>query len=626
MSKAIKERWKKEVERATIAVSERGAVDSKGLITEKSLEIFQIPRIVSEIELFSLADELNCLFEAITAVFMMETREREARTGANLYVFGLGFLIWDAEWNAMAKMKVWRLHQKLKAGCQDDLDFVIKLAYCFWQAEEKSEELARKWADYYFVNYEIIKKILDDVKDLFETRYRIEVEGKESRNLNPQFLERVRIAMISVWPERIVNLKQGECIAFLAPGKTKIGVISSLCAGNWQKEKQAIVAIAIEDVAIVNNYPQRVPIASFMVQLPGQERTKEQASLFPEQILIESFTKEKGETLSLGKKKGDALEVKIHKVYRDPVGRRGWIVVQTQEGFEIPVEMSEMSFSPLGPGLERIEGQTLVLIVKDVDKDGFPQLSNIDKIIEDLKIIREEIIKSERATKISERNFIERPGFVVEINEEEEKAVVIVLSENGVLHSFEVAQTYVPGGDLKNLQINQEVIVSLFRRTDKDEIPLEYLTDEEIRSKPKEWKIQAENGKLLVPFCLEEEVLKDWSARSEVIDLVRRHSWQYSLNARIRVNFEARAEISWSPLQNLRNPSVYNERAIAGRFIGRGGANIKKLIGEEKVNVNIQGLKITIQAPTSVARDNICQKISGWFKEELAITIKWNYF
>jgi hypothetical protein len=110
-----------------------------------------------------------------------------------------------------------------------------------------------------------------------------------------------------------------------------------------------------------------------------------------------------------------------------------------------------------------------------------------------------------------------------------------------------------------------------------------------------------------------------------VIDLLRRHSWQYSLNAQIRVSLRAKTEISWSPLQNLRNPRIYNQREIISRFIGRGGSNIEKLIGEEKVSVNVEGLKITVEAPTLKSRDTVCQRISKWFKEELAITIKWTY-
>ena len=629
MSREMKRRWEKEISHAKIVIEERGMVDSEGLITEKSLEIFHISRAASEIELLSLADESDCVFEAITAVFIMATREGEARTGANLYAPGWGLLIWNLEWDAKTKMRVWRLHQELKTGCQDDLDFVIKLAYCFWQVEAKNEELVRKWADYYFINYETVKRILDEVKDLLNAQYRVEAKEEEARNFNPQLVERVRLAMVSVWPERIVSLKQGESITYPVAGKTKVGVVSSLCAGNWQEKKQAIVATAIEDEAIVNGYPQRVPTASFMVQLPGQEKIGDQTSLFPEQISIEDFVEEKRETFNLGKEKGDTLEVRIHKVYRDPVGRGGWIVAQIQEGLEIPVEMSEMSLSPWGPGLERIEGQTLNLAIKDIGESGLPQLSNIDRVIEDLRRLREEIIKSERATKVSERNFIEQPGFVVEINEEEEKAVVVVPSENGVLHPFEVAQTYVPDGSLKNLRITQEVIVRLFRRTDRDEIPLEYLTDEEIRSKPKEWKLQTESGKLLVPFCLEEETFKGWPVRPETIDLVRRHSWQYSLSAQIReikVSFRAKAEISWSAIQYLRRPKTYNIHNITGRFIGKGGLNIKRLVGEEKGRVEIKGFAVTVFAQSESARRIICRRVSSWFKDELNITLKWTHF
>jgi HrpA-like RNA helicase/predicted RNA-binding protein with RPS1 domain len=614
----------KEIQRAQKSLREKGVVDQNGVINERTLELLGIPRSSSEANFLLLADDQGVLFEAITALWLMSNREGEARTGANLYSSDLGLLLWEPEWDAKTKMKVWAIHQGLRVGCRDDLDFVIKLVYCFNNAKKK--DIAREWAKRHFINYDSLQKILDEIAELTTEKFGEERE-ESVREIDITQLDKIRALMATVWADRIVELKSEEPITYPVVGKTKVGVVSPHCVGSWQGKKKAIVATAVEGEAVLDGYPQKVPIASFMVQLPGQALPVSKINLFVDQIfpvgswvqvkekdgqayilkleklpppikvsyrksldfyeeyleeglnkeeeipfdedfLIEKelsahlkanwISEQKAEKArivgwreqngipiallspfeetgikSLGKKIGSTLKVKIHQVVRDPIGKRGWIFGHTEEGFDIPIELSELSLSPKGPGLERIKGQILNLKVKAFDESGIPQLSNIEAIIADLRRLREEISESERATKVSQRKFIELPGFVTEINEEEEKAIVVVPREKGILHSFEVAQTYVPGKDLKSLRIGREVTVHLFSRADRDEIPLEYFTDEEIKSRPKEWELQEKKGKILLPFCLEDKDFKMWPARPEAIDFVKQHSWQFCLNARI---------------------------------------------------------------------------------------------
>ena len=125
---------------------------------------------------------------------------------------------------------------------------------------------------------------------------------------------------------------------------------------------------------------------------------------------------------------------------------------------------------------------------------------------------------------------------------------------------------------------------------------------------------------------MKENDLKNWSVAPEAIDLLRRHTWQYCLSARIRkikIRFEAEAEISWSLFKYLKNPKLYNFRTITGKFIGKRGANIKMLIGQQKVKVSLEGLKIIVQAFTPESRDIVCERIEKWFKNEFGIKLKW---
>ncbi|RLG70031.1 MAG: hypothetical protein DRO11_06795, partial [Methanobacteriota archaeon] len=129
-----KEEVKSEIGRALKAIKEEGFVDERGNVTEKGLELFYVPFSAPEKALLDLADEQNCLVEAATALSMMKTEEGEPRTGPGLYS-PQGLLLWDSRWTARTKRDVWRVHQALKVGCRDDLDFVVKLAICFLKAK-----------------------------------------------------------------------------------------------------------------------------------------------------------------------------------------------------------------------------------------------------------------------------------------------------------------------------------------------------------------------------------------------------------------------------------------------------------------------------------------------------------
>jgi len=605
-----RKKWQKELQRANNAISENQFVSRNGLVTEKAQEIFHVPRSANDIDILALADEYNCALETAITLFLMATRDGEPRTGANLYAQDIGLLLWDTEWVASTKMKVWLLHQGLKLGCRDDLDFVVKLAYCFLKAEEKG--VAREWADYYQVNYQRVKDSLDSAKDTIGFHYRSKAQ-EEPRNLDASVLERVRQVLTIAWRSKLVDIRGGTPPIYPLATKGKVGVVSSQCSGRWQKRTKAIVATAVEKQIVVKGYPQEVPNASFMVALSGQasdifldqrfpvgawvevkeekgktylsrveevpspirisfkksvwagEGKKEKIVSFDQRFIFDephtgfpqgvwfgqktanrarivewaqqdgipvailtSFTE--SDISKLGKLKGHSLKVKVHRVVRDPVGKNGWASTRIS-WFEIPVELSELSLSDWGPGLEQLEGRSLILTIKDFDADGFPQLSNLKRIKEDLKDIRKVISESE--DKERERPYIPLLGFVAEIIEDQERTVVIIPRENGILHPFEIAQAYVPGSNLKNLRVNEEVLLHVFSQTNSIEIASNDLTDEEIENRPKEWKIKQGEDKLLVPACLEDKDVENWPARLEAKDYVKQRSWQYCLQARI---------------------------------------------------------------------------------------------
>jgi len=225
------------------------------------------------------------------------------------------------------------------------------------------------------------------------------------------------------------------------------------------------------------------------------------------------------------------MEVKIHRIVRDPVSKNGFALARTPE-FEIPIEFSELSLSDYGAGLELIEGETLPLIISGYDKNGFPRLSNLKRVMDDLASIAEEVSESGQKTRGSERSFIDLLGILVEIVKDQEKATVAIRREGGVIQVFDVNQTYVPGNNLKYLRLNEEITVRLLPPNNGVEVDADCLFDD-VASRPKSWKEGKTENKISVPACLTNKDLAEWNARPESVEYIFRRSWRYCLQARI---------------------------------------------------------------------------------------------
>lgn len=609
-----------EMQRVSQSLLERGIVDEDGLVTEEALSLIKIPRLPSEASVLFKACEQGILFETATALAMMSERDGSIHTGANLYdswiddrgnCQGKGLLIWDCDWTAETKAKVSAIHQGLKIECRDDLDFAVKLAFCFQQA--KSNGLSEEWANYHCINCENLNTIVTEIEKLI-TESLGDERDESLRQLDFGKLEKVRALFFAAWPDRIATLQSDGQIIFQT--KTGKGIVSPNSAGCWDDGDKAILMALAEDEAIVANFPQRVSVASFVVCMPGSggcenllcdqaypvgcwvktrkngnsfaieflkipssrvlhfkkdvwsdERPEESAAFheafrdlqlgsqsldvktswigneseiarivrwenkdgFPVAVLSSLFETEMQKSVG---KKGDTVEVEIHCVARDPVGKNGWILGRTSN-LEIPIELSNMSLSDVGWGLELIEGETLLLTVKGFEDSGLPQLSNIKKVMDDLKQIVKEISESEDEIKGKELPYVDYTGTVIGIMRDQERAAVAIQKENGVVHIFEPSQASIPGSDLKYLRIGEEVIVRLILFSDVIEIGLpEKITEDEINKMPSSWK-RINGSKISIPICLEDKDIRNWNARMESKEYIQRRSWQYCLQVRI---------------------------------------------------------------------------------------------
>jgi len=617
---------KKEVEseitRSLKAIKDQGFVDENGNVTEKGIELFYLPLTASDKALLDLADEQNCLVEMATALSMIKTDEGEARTGAGLYNPWNGLLIWDSRWTARTKREVWRIHQALRVGCSDDLDFIAKLLICFTSAEQRG--LGKAWAERHFINQAVLREVLAQ-RDSLVGIYRIKTQEKDVRGIHLELLDKVRSLMAAVLIDRIAQLKAGNPVLYQI-GDTS-GVISEYCAGNWLKQEKAIVVMSVKEKRILNGRLKVVPVTSFVVRCPDKSGVTRRKTLlidqrfpigsyvsvqeregtyvisditrlplpidvdykmrvtfgmlledflrvdcpptvyFPENLLSdevkqltpqaeanwigqENYTKEAQiiEWIELDgfpraliapinelpllaklrseKKEGDQLEVQIEKVMRDPDGKRGWILSRTRDGLEIPLELRDISiglwepFRIFGYSLKQLEGSWIQLAIKDFDLMGRPRLSNLEKVISDLKKIRTEI---EKGNSIVE-------AYVEMVNEEEKKIVVAYPHGSGIIHFFDI---WVPREwKISSFEIGEKLALTLSFKKEEKGYRYHPLLDYQIKSLPAGLEYEP-GGKIVFQYFLNDGDFERWEAPEEIIEDVFRSSWHFALQARI---------------------------------------------------------------------------------------------
>jgi len=606
--------FRKEIERAVKAIGNKHFIESDGLMAENASEIFRVSRPVQDINILTLADEYDCALEAVMALFLISSRDRESRIGTNLYAKGVGLLLWNPRWSASTKAKVWSLHCGLKIGCRDDLDFVIKIVCCFLKAEERG--IAENWASYFQVNYQVIQEALAAARDILNSCYRLKAREKE-RNVDFCFWQKLRRILSVRGQEKIFGLQKQEPADF----ETDFFVDQRFPVGSWVKVREEKGKTYLEEL-IKPPEPLRLTFKKTL-RFDGGKTDKEETTSFGQRLADEkSETKMSAEGIWVNEKKaqearivewtkrggfpvailssfaesgminfkakkGEKIEAEIKQVARDPVGKGGWILVQTKDNFAVPVEMSEMSISPLGCGLERLQGRTFPFLVKDFSEGGLPVLSRIPWIIRDLKDLKKEISESEKATKVSKRNFVELEGFAADIDFAEGKLIAAVPRNDGVLHSFEISQNYISGVNIENLQVGDEVMAQIFERTDHYELPIACLGDEEIENRPRSWRLSGDGTNVLVPWCVDDEEIEKWPARPEVIDFAKRNSWRYGFNARISF---VKWQFSYLRANNLVLGVV---REIEYESDGRTVKGIKIIIDDSGKLVTVSGCDLS---------------------------------
>jgi HrpA-like RNA helicase/rRNA processing protein Krr1/Pno1 len=123
-----------ELERAPRALQQIGALDQSGDLTEHGLELQSFGEEPALAHLMATADRFCCAIEMATLIAMMKH-------------VGLRHLLHtDNRWDATTRRAVDRIHQAMKKGCQDDVEFCLKLYAAWSEGRWQGRPLAPTWA------------------------------------------------------------------------------------------------------------------------------------------------------------------------------------------------------------------------------------------------------------------------------------------------------------------------------------------------------------------------------------------------------------------------------------------------------------------------------------------------
>jgi len=275
-----------ENKRALSTISDEGYIDEIGNITEDGIDIFHIPISPEKKALLDLADEQGCFLEMMTFLLMIETDKSDPRTGAEVFNLTHGLLVWDPRWTAATKLSVWRIHEALKTGCIDDLDFVLKLAVCYLNAQKRKKE--KQWTEQNFLNFEAFENIFKTQRELMEI-FLLKAEEQEMRELDIALVNKLRLILANVLKGRVVKIANHEgTLVYKFQEEEVCGIVHDACVGAWQEGDSALLITATKKRNILDGQQKPISHTCSLVRLESQIPGLSQERFFDQRIFVGS--------------------------------------------------------------------------------------------------------------------------------------------------------------------------------------------------------------------------------------------------------------------------------------------------------------------------------------------------
>jgi len=515
---------KEELVRAGAAIAAAGLCDSDGDLDPKALELMRIPRPAAEAALFAAADLFGCLVEALSVLLLFRSRDGEMRLGENRYLAESALFLWDKDWSLKDKNQAARVHEAMRAGCQDDVALLAKLLYGYQAAKDASSEL--EWTARHYLSGDLLDSVLRDRDDLLRRTF------GESTHEDRWVIKWERLKVLR---HLIRSLLPNTGLDVVAEGKECADspeILASTCLlypDDWVEIKEQEGEVTVSERGLGQ------PLAPRIVgQWLGSGRAN------PGRVI--ALTDGKGGLVALLSPFSDEetirafqglmereLTVSIIGRFQDPFGKGGWVQCVDTAGHVSLIPFEELSLLPGALGFETVDSGALTVSVCAWGEDC-AILSLLPRVIADLKSFR---IPGGSQT---------LSGFVGDPDDHGNVIVIVPSGDDAphrFFHSFVVDWNKPRGQSRPVLRQLEEVIVRIrsesmrcrIRQTltaaESELLPSRFTYDE------KTFPSGEKTGTLSFPCALDRTALTDLKVPAEIKNRIWRTSWRCAFSAEI---------------------------------------------------------------------------------------------
>jgi len=154
---------------------------------------------------------------------------------------------------------------------------------------------------------------------------------------------------------------------------------------------------------------------------------------------------------------------------------------------------------------------------------GAPILNNVNNIIDRLRFLKQEIVRSGK---------LELKACVDKIDPNRNVITVFVINDDCSVYNFLIRQRIISA----TLKIGEELPINVELKDNYCFYDC-YLEDYQIESLPKGdgWRYDSENEQLFFPYFIDKEKMKDFDVDDELKEKIIKNSWNYGFIARLRV-------------------------------------------------------------------------------------------
>ncbi len=161
-----------ELERAPEILKKKGALDEEGDLTELGLELQRFADEPTLANLMVAADRFSCAVEMATLLSMLKQGGLRR------------FLRWDRNWDPETRRAVGRIHAAMMQGCQDDLEFCLKLYTAWSEVQYDGQPIDPDWAfrEMWVQKYaaRLMDKIGEAVDEETLAEFRLQIENADN--------------------------------------------------------------------------------------------------------------------------------------------------------------------------------------------------------------------------------------------------------------------------------------------------------------------------------------------------------------------------------------------------------------------------------------------------------------